>query len=106
MLNSRRELELFHHKDYTSFPIVSQRETQNLRNTNSGESNDTVDPTFVESIQSEKLMFDVTRHRGRELWWMFQWVNSSVERAINEIDRDIGIGHGRKVIKERKKIFV
>ena len=37
------------------------------------------------------------RHRGRELWWIFQLVDSAVERAINRIDSEIGAGHGHRV---------
>jgi len=46
---------------------------------------------------SANLPIDLNRHRGSELWWMFQWIDSNVEQIINEIDRDLGVGHGRKV---------
>eukprot|EP01036_Dinobryon_divergens_P029870 gene29870-39036_t len=34
-----------------------------------------------------------------ELWWIFQLVDSAVERAINRIDSEIGAGHGHRVMK-------
>eukprot|EP01038_Epipyxis_sp_PR26KG_P013764 gene13764-18460_t len=35
-------------------------------------------------------------HHGKELWWIFQWVDSSVENMINSIDQQIGYGHGHQ----------
>jgi hypothetical protein len=48
-------------------------------------------------VEEEALL--LTRHRGKELWWLFQFVDSRVERVINEIDLQLGDGHGHKVVK-------
>ena len=37
------------------------------------------------------------RHRGRELWWIFQLEDSAMEGAIDRIDSEIGAGHGHRV---------
>ena len=49
----------------------------------------------VGALEAEAM--SLYRHRGRELWWIFQLVDSAVERAINRIDSEIGAGHGHRV---------
>jgi hypothetical protein len=34
-----------------------------------------------------------------ELWWIFQSVDRSVESAIEQVDNEIGDGHGHRVLK-------
>ncbi len=41
----------------------------------------------------------LSRHRGGELWWIFQYIDSSLERIMNTVDHDIGHGHGNRVMK-------
>lgn len=36
---------------------------------------------------------------GKELWWMFQPLDSALEGAMNAVDRDFGAGMGSKVMK-------
>lgn len=95
---SSRELELFDRRGYvTAFSNVGIREVAEDANLMLGEELASSISTNIPML-NEKILIDVKRHRGKELWWIFQWIDSGVERAINEIDRDIGIGRGRKVI--------
>ena len=36
-------------------------------------------------------------HRGKELWWLFQPVDSAIEAVMNRIDTEMGAGQGAKV---------
>ena len=38
-------------------------------------------------------------HRGGELWYIFQFVDSFLDKLINEIDLDVGYGHGHRVMR-------
>lgn len=48
-------------------------------------------------VEEEALL--LSRHRGKELWWLFQFVDSRVERIINEIDLQMGYGQGHKALR-------
>ena len=38
-------------------------------------------------------------HRGKELWYVFQYIDTTVESIIHRVDQEIGTGHGHKVMK-------
>ncbi len=45
----------------------------------------------------EQEVEEVFRHRGKELWWVFQSVDTAVESLMNHIDQEVGMGHGHRV---------
>lgn len=48
----------------------------------------------LQALRKAKL---AAKHRGRELWWVFQPVDSALEGVMNRIDAEMGKGQGRKV---------
>jgi len=38
-------------------------------------------------------------HRGKELWWLFQPLDTALESVMNRIDMEVGMGMGSKVMK-------
>lgn len=50
--------------------------------------------------KAEEVVLEIEnefRHRGKELWWIFQSVDTAVETLMNHIDEEIGMGHGHRV---------
>lgn len=41
----------------------------------------------------------IVQHRGKELWWLFQPLDTALESAMNRVDREFGPGMGSKVMK-------
>ncbi len=54
---------------------------------------------------TEELV-DAFRHRGKELWWVFQSVDTAVESLMNHIDEEVGMGHGHRVSRRLCAVFV
>lgn len=58
--------------------------------------NDAGGSTTVSAVQGPALKagpFD------GELWWIFQSVDSAVERFVEHVDTTVGDGHGHRVLK-------
>jgi hypothetical protein len=45
------------------------------------------------------VLYCVAISVGKELWWLFQPLDSAIEGVMNELDADIGPGMGSKVMK-------
>lgn len=50
-------------------------------------------------VVAAKILPTLDAHRGGELWYIFQWLDSTVEQTINQIDLEMGYGHGHKVMR-------
>eukprot|EP01034_Spumella_vulgaris_P023254 gene23254-29459_t len=51
----------------------------------------------IEQVEEEVVA--AFQHRGKELWWIFQSVDTAVEALMNHIDAEVGMGHGHRVVK-------
>jgi len=47
----------------------------------------------------EREIAQLVAHRGKELWWLFQPLDSALESVMNRIDMEVGVGMGSKVMK-------
>ena len=51
---------------------------------------------FTKNLNDYNLLSSFTHH-GKELWFIFQFIDTFIENIINHIDQEIGFGHGHRV---------
>ncbi len=49
-------------------------------------------------FESKDIQASIDAAKG-ELWWIFQSIDRAVESAILQVDREVGSGHGHRVLK-------
>lgn len=91
-IDKSKEIKLFSLASYTQSPppsgsklVSSVHSLPQQENSNSA-----IDSKIISSISD---------HRGGELWFIFQFVDSFLEQIINQIDIDVGYGHGHRVMR-------
>jgi hypothetical protein len=99
-IDQSRELEMYSIDAYTQFPSSP-----------GGVLGGAHDPVASMEIREPQGVFNeagkstgnvissLSDHRGGELWFVFQFIDSFLEKIINKIDVDVGYGHGHKVMR-------
>ena len=94
-ISNSKEIDLYSLSFYTQSNPAGGPQVLSSPNSLSDLGNLETNNPVIES----RIITSVTDHRGGELWFIFQFVDSFLEQVINKIDIDVGYGHGHRVMR-------